>query len=128
MIKTLWPRVQNYLEQALVRGHSDYGLDYIHQRLLLNQSLLWLATSGNSILGAATTEIDGLIGTEHRVCVITALGGRNFEEWKHFVRDLEEYARRENCVLMRLYGRHGWIRMLRDDGYIQPWVALEKRL
>lgn len=114
----------HFIEAAL--KDTDYPLEYVHDKLTKKESLLWIVWDGKTIHGAGTTEICGVLNTDKRVCVITSFGGRR----EHFqlVKRIEQYAREEKCELVRLYGPKGWARMLGDQGYEQPWIALEKRL
>lgn len=123
----VWPHTRRWLERAIDRGHGDYSLDYVYRQLKANKSLLWVAWSKQrGLLAACTTEIVGMLDTNDRVCVITTYGGIMPEP--SYLDRIEKYARDEKCVLMRLYGRSGWNRVLRERGYTQPWVAIEKRL
>lgn len=86
--------------------------------------LLWLARSGSTIDAAAATM---LVRTDrHLVCVITALGGANMGRWLDLLPGIEEWAKAEGAALVRVYGRPGWVRMLRN--YRVSNVVLERRL
>jgi hypothetical protein len=128
-IDKLWPHVVKYFADALVRSKSDYPISYIYDHLRNGTALLWMVVHRQSIiLGACTTEIvEKLDGT--RTLLILAFGSEHgFRFWKQWLGRLEDYARDENCKLIRLYGRHGWGKVLREYGYSQPWIALEKRV
>jgi len=125
-IDQIWPHVSHFIATALKRGCSDYRLDYIHAKLKAGEALLWVVWDQKTFAAAATTEICSMLG-EGRLLVITAHGGQD-KLWDKYLPELEKYAAAEGCDRVRLYGRHGWIRVLRDHGYTQPWIALEKRI
>jgi|SRR5271157_316988 len=130
LVNKVWPHVKHFIERALIRGHSDYTLDYVYRKLKHREALLWLVMDPTKqhLKAAGTTEIVGMIVSHRRVCVITTYGGTVVSAWQKLLARIENYARDEKCELIRLYGREGWKRFLRDDGYVEPWIALEKRL
>ena len=86
--------------------------------------LLWLAWNGSRIMGVAITQL--LEDNDRRLCVIVACGGKQISGWFHLLGNIEQYARKEKCVAVRVMGRYGWRKLLRD--YREPYVVLEKRL
>jgi hypothetical protein len=92
--------------------------------LVERRMLLWLAWDGTEIVGACVTELSKT--TRGLVCIIVAMGGNDRKRWLHFTKQLEDFARAEQCVAMRLYGRKGWKRVLRD--YRETRIILEKEL
>lgn len=127
-VDKVWPYVRRWLDQALIRGHADHSLDLIYRQLKAKTALLWVAHRKETIHAACTTEIVKAVEGNDRWCVISTYGGSMPPSWEKMLERIEQYARDENCALMRLYGRSGWNRVLRDRGYHQAWVALEKRL
>lgn len=94
-------------------------------RLLNERSfLLWLVWDGTEIAGAVVTEV--AVTINGKVCVIVAMAGKDRARWLHLTRQLEDYARTQDCRAMRLYGRRGWKRVMRD--YRETRVILEKDL
>lgn len=128
-VDALWPHARKFIENAVIRGDSDYSLDYIRRRLEKRRSLLWLVVKDETkIVGAGTTEICSMIGTNKRVCVITAFGADDLDHCIHLWDRIKRYAREEKCELIRIYGRHGWLRRLQELGFTQPWIALEMKV
>jgi hypothetical protein len=98
------------------RGVADMVLD--------GRALLWLAWDGSLIHAAAVTQIGA---TEWRkVCEIIACAGRGMSLWLHLIRQIENYAQAEGCSAVRVVGRRGWARVLRD--YHAKRVILEKEI
>lgn len=92
--------------------------------LFAGRFLMWLIWDGEKIAGAVITEITDTM--KGRVCVIVALGGKDRNRWMHLLSEIEEYALLEGCKSVRLYGRKGWKRVLRD--YRETRVILEKEI
>ncbi len=127
-VDQIWPHVAGFINQALARGNAEQPIEYTYLQLKRQAALLWVVWDGKTILAAAVTEIVNPVGTDKRHCMITACGGQSLKLWLKFLDRIEQYARDENCEKLRIYGRPGWLRILHDRGYEQPWVALEKRL
>jgi hypothetical protein len=87
------------------------------------KALLWLAWDGEKIHAAAVTELH--VTEWRKVCVIAACGGERLA-WSIFIEPLEQFARAEKCAAMRIVGREGWQRVLKD--YRRKRVILEKEL
>ncbi len=117
-VGNLWPHVRGIIKRAIDRGHTDWG--FLERNLYSGSWLLWLIWDGEQIKGAVVT---GLVGD---ACEIIACAGDDYREWIHLISEIEDYARAEGMTSMRLIGRRGWSRVLRD--YKQTLVMLEKKL
>ena len=122
-VREIWPHVSSLLKQACRRTRLNAFSD-IEADILAGRSLLWAAWNGRAIESAAATI---LINSESdKVCIITVCGGRDMNRWLPLIGQIENYARREGCARMRIYGRKGWLRVL--DGYEQKYVIMDKEL
>ena len=122
-IDEIWPRVSYYIQDSLKHGSGEDTLETLHQKLTSGLALLWIAFDGD-IHGAATTELVTIAG--RKLCVISTCGGRHIETWGHCIRDLEAFAKDEQCSAVRIVGRSGWKKLFGD--YKEPWICLEKEL
>jgi hypothetical protein len=125
----VWPIAKVFVKAALDRVPSDYTVDYVYRKLKAGRSMMSVAFKHSKLVMVLTTEICSMLedaGT--RVCVITSFSAENLDDVEQYLPILERYAKMENCKLIRLYGRHGWLRRLRDHGYEQPWIALDKEV
>lgn len=119
-VKEFWPYVKVMIRRAAKRGGADYA--QIKDDLLNGLDLLWIAFDGEQIMAAATTSLT-TIG-DRKICIISACGGAGWDRFGHLIQGLEDYAKNEGCVAMRIYGRVGWQRLLK--GYGVRSVVLEK--
>lgn len=121
-VHEIWPQAKDLIRAAIERtGLSEFA--DIECDVLSGDQLLWLVISDH-IEAAVTTH---LIKTGGRpVCVITACSGSQRERWIELRRKIERYAKSEGCQCVRLYGRIGWQRVLKD--YRVEHVILEKEL
>lgn len=118
-IKEVWPHFRERIEKAISKvGVSDVAS--VEADILAGRSLLWLAYDGLIVHAAAVTELSG------GVCTIVACGGENLSQFLPLINDLEQFARDEKCKAVRIVGRRGWIRVLKN--YRQKAVVIERPL
>jgi len=123
MVPGFWPIVSSLIRAAMMR--TGLGLfQKIETDLFDGKSLLWIAWDGRDIEAAALTQIQLTDGG--KVCVIVACSGTNLPRWLPLLSQIEDYAAREDCELVRIFGRRGWLRAL--DGYSMSSVVLDKPL
>lgn len=92
--------------------------------VLAGRALLWLVWNEPDIEGAAVTQVTKTESS--KVCTIVACGGGGMRDWVHLIGKLEDYARQQGCNCVRIAGRKGWQRVLKD--YATAKVILERRL
>jgi hypothetical protein len=54
--------------------------------------------------------------------------GRQRNKWQFLVKDIEQFAKDEDCLMMELIARPGWKRILNNFDYKMTHVVLEKKL
>lgn len=113
-----WPHFKHWIKNALDRGTTDFS---VHEKdVLEGRCLLWLAYDGERVHAAATTQLVG------GVCEIVGCGGEGLSQWLPLIENIEAFARDEKCSAVRLIGRSGWQRILKD--YKQTAIILERPL
>lgn len=122
-VAEFWPHVRSMILGAIMRTGLSHTRD-VEESILTGGSLLWIAWDGRAIDAAAATEI---VETDAgKVCVLVAVGGKNMHRWFPMLKKLEIYAKAEGCSCLRIFGRRGWVRLLKN--YAVEHVVLEKRL
>lgn len=104
-----WPHVGHYIAAAL----SNVGLseiEAIRDRLFKGEALLWIAAEDTQIQGAGATQL--VMSCGRKVCEIVAWSSDKHEAGLFDV--IEQHAIAEGCAAVRLIGRKGWLRKLRD--------------
>jgi hypothetical protein len=120
-IPAIWPHVSSLIREAMRRGDLSSFVAVEHA-VRVGNALLWIATDGASIQAAAVTELQQ---TEWRkVCNIVACGGNDRGRWIRLIEGIEKFARAEGCSAVRVIGRKGWSRVLKD--YRTHRIVLEK--
>ena len=50
------------------------------------------------------------------------------QKWQYLVKDIEEFAKQEDCKMLELIARPGWQKVLNNFGYKKTHVVLEKQI
>lgn len=119
----LWPMIAPHARRAAEKAGNG-GFEDLERDLLDGHSLLWLVIQDSSIVAYAVTDLlwDGV----KKVCVVLSCAGHGRAGWLHHLRSIEAWAAGEHCEAVRIYGRKGWRRVLRDYRPIDG--GLEKAL
>ena len=123
LAREIWPLVRDRLYAAVRRTDLSHSVD-IARDVLHGDGVLWIASNGEEIEAAAVTLLTRT--DRHLVCLITALGGSNMESWLPLLSEIEDWARSEGAGLVRVMGRPGWGRVLKN--YHVSNVVLERAL
>jgi len=122
-VKEVWAFAKGMIADAMHRGALGCFED-VEQEVLAGKALLWIAWDGFATHASAVTRIDK-IGSD-KVCIIVACGGRAINNWIGCLDMIEQYASAEGCRKVRIYGRPGWQRVLKQ---YEPFrVVLDKVL
>lgn len=118
-VHEFWPYAKDLIRRALERtGLGDF--DVFEADILAGRQLLWLIM-GKGLEAAVTTQF-----TSDNVVTITACSGYEMGRWLAVHAKIEQYARDEGAKALRIIGRRGWQRVLKD--YVVEHVILEKSL
>jgi hypothetical protein len=121
-VHQIWPQARELIRTAIERTDLSDFRD-IEYDVLAGDQLLWLAIS-NHVEAAATTHLTRTRGKT--VLVVTACAGHGKDRWLPLKARIEQYAKAEGAKCVRLYGRKGWARELKD--YHVEYVIMEKDL
>ena len=122
-IAPVWDEVGPVLSRAMER-QSAYTLGDVRQLLESANAQLWVARTDGALLGVAVTKVFDF--PQERVVEVSLAAGDEFERWGRFLKDIEEWAAAIGAKRVRIMGRKGWVRMLKD--YKETRVILEKAL
>lgn len=120
----MWPLFRESFRKPITKfGVSDFA--DIEHCVLSGEDLLWVAYDGDVIHLALTTALVG------DACEIVVCAGKNLIECLPLLERLEQYGRKENKRVMRIIGRKGWQRILKNYtavGTMGKAVVLERLL
>jgi hypothetical protein len=123
-LRDKYHQIQPLLQKALTEA-PEYTEDAIILKIINSTSQLWLAEQGDTVLGVTVT--NGVQYPNLKALNIHLIGGSRIKEWMQMgLEAIENFAKDTQCTEVRLSGRHGWIKMLKD--YERTRVTLTKRL
>jgi len=122
MVGQYWPFVAPFLRKATEKTRLSSFAD-IESEVIEGNGLLWVAW--NERIEAAATTVLNKVGDD-LYCTLTACGGTGVNDWIGLLLGIEKYARIEGCKALRIFGRKGWAKLLKD--YEVTNIVLEKAL
>ena len=124
-IELVWPSINKYIEGAAEFTYGRYTAFDIKHDLYNNQKQqLWIAFKDNNYYGAVVTEICEY--PQMRTLVMHFTGGIQLLKWKKpMLNILKKFAKDNSCKVIESYGRPGWGKIFKKDGYEQKFVFYE---
>lgn len=124
VIDDVWPLVERWLAEGMLACGEDLNIEYTIAAAKAGDLQLWAVKQGHFVIAAMTSRF--WPSQTGRVCHLTVGGGMHMEDWLHLCKQVEEYAKANDCVKVRLAGRNGWERKLTN--YRRVGVILEREL
>ena len=119
-----WPYIEKYMAEAAKYTFGRFTAPDILEYLKTRPQQLWLAVEDNEIYGAVVTEI--MVYPRMNSLVMHFTGGKQLPKWKNgMLSVLQQFAKDNNCSTIESYGRPGWEKVFKRDGYTTPFVYYE---
>lgn len=126
-LELTWQSVEPYLTRALARGGQYRTVDVL-KKLITKEMQLWIAYFGEysepDVQAFCITEIN--VTPLQRECIIFACSGKERDNWQHYIKTIEVWAKSKGCQSVRINARPGWERVLKT--YKKTHSLLEKVL
>lgn len=115
-IDFLWSRVKPYFEQVAETTHGRFTANDIRQRVKTTKQQLWIAHEGEEVYGFVITQCTDY--PQMRCLVMHFTAGRELFKWKDaMLKTIQEFARNNGCEAIESFGRAGWAKVFKEDGY-----------
>jgi len=131
-IDQVWSLIEKDIKDALAFSGNLTSSNFVLENTKINKFQVWVLwdkdkkTTKEKYFGVVVTE---LIKRElGKVCHIYIMTGRQRNKWQFLVKDIEQFAIDEDCLMMELIARPGWKRILNNFDYKMTHVVLEKKL
>ena len=131
-LDTVWSLIEKDIKDALAYSGNLTSSSFVLEKSKENKFQVWVLwdkdkkTTREKYFGVVVTE---LIKRElGKVCQIYIMTGRQRNKWQFLVKDIEQFAKDEDCLMMELIARPGWKRILNNFDYKMTHVVLEKKL
>lgn len=123
-VEAAWPEIESYMEGAAEYTYGRYLAEDIKQGLLTKPHQLWVAFDDDGMKGAVVTEI--VQYPRLRSLVMHFTGGKELENWKpDMLSLLQRFAKDNECGVIESYGREGWGKVFKNDGFKSRFMFYE---
>jgi hypothetical protein len=116
----VWPLASPYLDKAVKAGSLQRLEEWLGD-CIGGGKQLWVVWADEKCHGAGVTSLTET--PDGKTCVIDGFAGK---EWAASLPVLEEWATAQGCSRVRVYGRIGWMKQLKD--YAVTGVILDRKL
>jgi len=119
-----WREAAPHIMRATDRSFERYGLYDIFKALKTGHQQLWVVYDDDTVIAAFTTSVTDYPG--RRILTCQFCGGAQLTEWSGPATEvLQSYAKQTGCTLVELYGRKGWVRELKKQGWADEFTAFQ---
>jgi hypothetical protein len=126
LIEPMWETVKPHLERVIELVADETTIEHIFDKALSGEVLIIVICKGVDIIAAMTADIRSY-DTGLKALHIPQLGGDDFFEWRDQLDSvLFAIAKDFNCSQLRIVGRRGWVKALKDLGWEEQYVILKK--
>jgi hypothetical protein len=123
-IDSVWPSVEQYLKGAADYTYGRFTVEDIKNRLYTAPQQLWIAYDEEIVYGAVVTEITQY--PQMRTLVMHFTGGVELPKWKNeMLQMLQRFAKDQGCSVIESYGRIGWEKVFKNDGFKSRFMFYE---
>lgn len=123
-VASVWPDIEQYMQGAAEYTYGRFTVEDIKEGLLSKPHQLWIAFDDRKIYGAVVTEISEY--PQLKALVMHFTGGIKLNEWKNeMLQMLQRFGKDCGCTIIESYGRPGWEKVFKDDGFKSRFVFYE---
>ena len=131
-LEKVWPLIEKDIKNALSYSSQLTDSEFVFEIAKKGKFQVWVLWDKNKeqtnekYFGVVITEI--IKRKFGKVCHIYIMTGRQRHKWQYLIKDIEEFAKKEDCLMMELIARPGWQKILNNFGYNRTHVVLEKKI
>lgn len=115
------PWIQAALERSCADGRPTHSFLCVRQMILSNEAQLWSTENGCCVTILSTFPL-------RTIMQVWLLGGDFEEVFETHADNVERYARNNNCDVLFVTGRRGWVRRLEPHGYTEMGAVVARKL
>lgn len=114
------------LSRAVEQNQGEFTLVDTAQNILSNAWQLWTVIEDGRPVAATVTEL--VAYPAKNVCRVILLGGKNFDEWKHLIATIEDFALVNGCTALEAIVRPGMAKRASSVGFESRYTVIRKDL
>lgn len=123
-VDTVWHSIVTYVDGAADYTFGRFTTEDIKEGLLTKPHQLWIAFDDTEVYGFVVTEVYQY--PRKKVLTMHFTGGHKLPLWKKpMLRLLQQFGRDNGCTVIESYGRPGWERVFKNDGYNKQFILYE---
>jgi hypothetical protein len=123
-IELVWPNIEQYMSGAAQYTYNRFNTDDIKKDLINKPQQLWIAYNEEEVYGAVVTEI--IVYPKMTTLMMHFTGGKKLPRWKQpMLKLLQRFAKDQGCNVIESYGRPGWEKVFKNDGYKEVFKFYE---
>jgi len=123
-VDTCWSKIESFVDKAAEYTYGRYSADNLYDMVKDGEHQLWVAYEGKDFKGTVLTNVMNY--PKRKVLCMGFCGGEELEVWKDpMLSLLKRFAKDMGCDSIEAFGRPGWAKIFKDDGYQAKWVTFE---
>ena len=127
VLDIVWEDVKKLLEPAVETAKGKMTIKDVYQYIKNDFYNLWVVMEDTKIVACVTTRV--IQYPESRALALDFIGGRKMKEWLPEAQGIiTRFARDNGCRHLEGYGRKAWIRLGRQHGWKQDYIAYKMEL
>lgn len=125
LVDPLWPNLEPHLARVVELVSDETSLEIVKQKAISGEVLILVVVKGPDIIAVLTGDIRDY-DTGLKVMHIGMLGGDDFFEWRNQMQDVLVAISMDFCCdQVRIVGRKGWQRALKDIGWEEQYTVMK---
>lgn len=118
-----WPLIEEYMEGAAKYTHGRFTALDILDGIKTRPQQLWIAYD-DKVYGAVITEV--IEYPQMKSLIMHFTGGIELPKWKNeMLALLRRFAKDQGCATIESFGRTGWKRIFKNDGFKSNFMFYE---
>ncbi len=111
-VTLFWSAVSPLLDKVSSHSEGELEADDFLPLLREGQMELWIAIKDKRVIAAMITQV--IPYPRKNVLRIISIAGEQMDLWMDQIWRVEDFARARNCRALELWGRKGWLKILKD--------------
>jgi hypothetical protein len=125
LIHQIWDKIEGFLDASTLAGTGDCTTCQLKLQLVSGSQTLLVATKDNEIYGAAAMSVQNQ--PNHRVAVITALGGKGVVDEEVF-NQVVAWAKSQGATKLRAWAADAQARLYRQKAGLTTTMHVVEKL
>lgn len=122
----VWKDVKVLIERALEFNDGKSDIEDIKRGIETRRMQLWVAYRYGKITTCMVTQIQ--CHPKEKRLMLFLYAGESIHEMEHFRPIVYDWAKKQGCKSLELYGRPGWEKALKNYGYEKIHTVLRCRI